>query len=68
MEIINEEVKEERLHRKFFKEYKQKREHVVAGYVNCIPSPLKRFRKEFPGVERKKNYIVTANSKVKRDS
>lgn len=65
MEIINEEVKEERLHRKFFKEYKQKREHVVAGYVNCIPSPFKRFRKEFPGVERKKNYIVTANSKVK---
>ena len=59
------ELEPERLHKKFLKEYKKKREHVLAGYVNCIPFPFKRFRKELPGIERKKNYIVTANSKVK---
>lgn len=54
----------ERLHRRFYKEYKEKREHVLAGYVNCIPFPFARFRRELPGIEQKKNYIVTANSKV----
>lgn len=55
---------EERLHKKFTREYKKRKENVENGGVNCIPSPLKRFRVHFPGIEKKRNIIVTANSKV----
>jgi hypothetical protein len=60
----NEEIKEERLHRRFFKEYKEKRQKILTGGINCIPFPFERFRKELPGIEKAKNYIITANSKV----
>ncbi len=57
----NEEV---RLHRKFFEDYKKKREHVLSGNINCIPFPFKRFRKELPGIEKGKNYLISANQKI----
>lgn len=40
-----------------------KRDKAIAGGVNCIPSPLKRFRDDFPGVEQETYYIVTATQK-----
>lgn len=63
MNEVNEEIKEEKLHRKLVKEYKKKREHILAGYVNCIPLPFKRFKSEFPGVEMGKYYLVSGNEK-----
>lgn len=62
--LIQEQQTEEKLHRRLYKEFKEKRQHVLEGNINCIPFPFKRFRKELPGIERKKNYIITANSKV----
>lgn len=64
MDEINGLDKKNRLHHRYLQEYKNKRDNVLSGGINCIPSPLKRFRREFPGIERAKNYIVTANSKV----
>ena len=63
MNEVNEEIKEEKLHIKLVKEYKKKREHILAGYVNCIPLPFKRFKSEFPGVEMGKYYLVSGNEK-----
>ena len=42
---------------------KARREKILNGGVNCIPSPLKRFRRDFVGIERKKYYLVTAHEK-----
>ena len=42
---------------------KARREKVLNGGVNCIPSPFKGFRKDFVGIERKKYYLVTAHEK-----
>jgi hypothetical protein len=39
------------------KHIKARREKVLKGGVNCIPSPFKRFRKDFVGIEQKKYYL-----------
>jgi hypothetical protein len=43
---------------------KERRENVLRGGINCIPSPFKRFRSEFPGIERGRYYLVSANQKI----
>lgn len=45
------------------KHIKARREKVLKGGVNCIPSPFKRFRKDFVGIEQKKYYLITAHEK-----
>ena len=45
------------------KHIKARREKVLNGGVNCIPSPFKRFRRDFVGIERKKYYLITAHEK-----
>ena len=57
--IITRKIYEERL-----EDYKRKKHNVETGGINCIPSPFKRFVNEFPGIEKKKYYCVTANQKV----
>lgn len=42
---------------------KERRERVLSGGINCIPSPFKTFRRDFPGVEQGKYYLVSAASK-----
>ena len=42
------------------KHLRTRREKVLKGGVNCIPSPHKRFRRDFVGVEQKKYYLITA--------
>jgi hypothetical protein len=37
----------------------ESREVILNGGVNCIPSPLTRFRQYFPGVRRGFYYVVT---------
>lgn len=45
------------------KHLKARREKVLSGGVNCIPSPFKKFRKDFVGIEQKKYYLITAHEK-----
>lgn len=42
-----------------------RRNNVLMGKVNCIPSPFVRFSNDFVGIEQGKTVIVSANSKVK---
>ena len=37
----------------------EKRERLLRGGINSIPSRFTRFRSEFIGIEQKKYYIVT---------
>jgi hypothetical protein len=41
----------------------ESREVILNGGVNCIPSPLTRFRQYFPGVRRGFYYVVTGATK-----
>lgn len=41
-----------------------RRNNVLMGKVNCIPSPFLRFSNDFVGIEQGKTVIVSANSKV----
>lgn len=41
----------------------KRRENILSGKVNCIPSPLKSFRSEFIGIEQETYYIVTGQQK-----
>lgn len=43
---------------------KDRREKVLAGGINCIPSPFKSFRRDFPGIEQGKYYIMSGASKA----
>lgn len=60
LNIINNKVK---FYEKRIKEYKEKRNNILEGKINCIPSPFKRFHGEFPGIEKAKYYGVTGNQK-----
>lgn len=42
----------------------ERRERILNGLINCIPLPFTRFKVWFPGVEKAKYYLVTANQKV----
>ena len=41
----------------------ERRQRIINGDVNCIPSPFTTFTDCFPGVEQGKYYIVTAATK-----
>lgn len=45
------------------KEIKGKRQKILDGGVNCIPSPFKRFIEDFCGVEQSTYYCVTSFTK-----
>lgn len=42
---------------------KERREKILAGGINCIPSPFRSFRRDFPGIEQGKYYLVSGASK-----
>lgn len=42
----------------------EKRNRILNGKINCIPWGLPRFERDFPGIEKGKYYLITANSKV----
>lgn len=42
----------------------ERRQRILDGEINCIPSPFPRFRETFVGVEKGKYVIVTASTKV----
>ena len=41
-----------------------RRQRILDGLINCIPLPFNRLSKWWPGIERKKYIICTANQKV----
>lgn len=43
---------------------KERKERVENGLFNCIPFPFLRFRNWFPGIEKERFIVVTANQKV----
>lgn len=43
---------------------KDRRARSLAGLYNSLPLPFKRFRTYFPGIEKAKYYLVTANQKI----
>lgn len=42
---------------------KERRDRILSGKVNCIPSPFKTFRYDFPGVELGTYYLVSGGAK-----
>lgn len=42
----------------------RRRNNILMGKVNCIPSPFQRFSDDFVGIEQGKTVIVTANTKI----
>ena len=65
--MVNKTDYEEEIEQHFYKKrishYKKNRENILSGNINCIPSPFPRFRKEFPGIEHGKYYLVSGNEK-----
>lgn len=41
-----------------------RRERILDGKLNCLPLPFPRMRNYFPGVEKRRYQIITANQKV----
>ena len=41
----------------------KRRERLLSGEVNCIPSPFKRFSNNFVGVEQGKYYLISGSTK-----
>ena len=50
---------EETLVSRVLKTLKERRENVLRGEINCIPSPFTRFRSEFAGIEQGRYYLVS---------
>ena len=44
----------------------ERRERILSGKVNCIPSPFETFRYDFPGVELGTYYLVSGASKASK--
>lgn len=43
---------------------KERRERVLNGEVNCIPSTFNRFREDFVGIEQGRYYLISAHQKA----
>lgn len=41
----------------------ERRQRVLRGDINCIPSPFNTFLSDFPGIEQGKYYCISAASK-----
>ena len=51
------------LYNKTMDEMENKRQRILSGSVNCIPSPFKRFTNDFCGVEQDTMYCITSFTK-----
>lgn len=48
------------------KNAEERRQRILSGKVNCIPSPFKTFRYDFPGVELGTYYLVSGGAKASK--
>ena len=44
---------------------KERRQRIINGQLNCIPSPFKRFSEDFIGIEKGCYYTITSFTKGK---
>lgn len=49
---------------RILKSLRDRRNNILSGNVNCIPSPFVRFRNDFPGIEQGRYYLISASTKV----
>lgn len=40
-----------------------RRKRILEGDINCIPSPFRRLRNSFPGIEQDKYYLISGSTK-----
>lgn len=43
--------------------FEERRDNILNGGINCIPSPFKSFRRDFPGIEQGRYYLVSGATK-----
>lgn len=48
---------------KVISDLEERRENIINGNINSIPSPFKRFRNDFIGIEQGQYVVVTAPTK-----
>lgn len=41
-----------------------RRNRILNGDINCIPSPFRRLSTSFPGIEQDKYYLVSGSTKA----
>ena len=56
---------ENTLHKRVIDFMTERRERILSGKVNCIPSPFVRFSEDFLGIEQDTYYCVTSFTKGK---
>lgn len=44
--------------------FRERKKRIVEGGINCIPSPFPGFRKDYPGVEQGKYYLISGAAKA----
>lgn len=42
---------------------KERRQNIIDGHINCIPSPFPRFKHDFLGIEQATQIITTSFTK-----
>ena len=45
---------------------KERKQRLIDGKINSVPSPFVRFRKDFLGIEQGKYYLITASTKASK--
>ena len=56
-------MNKESLKERVFDNIKYRRDRLLNNQLNCIPSPFKRFREDFVGIEQACHYVITAGTK-----
>jgi len=57
-------MKELKLFNRVYDDLKRRRQRILDGKINCIPCSFTRFSEEWPGLERAKYVIISAQQKV----
>lgn len=42
---------------------KERRQNIIDGHINCIPTPFPRFKNDFLGLEQATQLIITSFTK-----
>lgn len=53
------------LRNRVINELKRRKQKLLDGGINSIPSPFVRFREDFLGIEQGKYYVITSSTKGK---
>lgn len=51
------------LRTRLYEKIDSRREKILKGGINCIPLPFPRFRKDWPGIEQEKIYLISGGTK-----